>query len=139
MWLDLRLVCYPFNDFTLLGRPFSNNCRRWMSVGAVLHGVNGAAAGLVYARLYPYLWGPGWLRGLCFALTENTLLWPVMLLVDRAHPGRRDGSLGAAWTWPSFGVATMRHVAFGLIVGLLDRPDVGRERFGAVHRRDRHV
>ncbi len=117
MWLDLRLVRYRFNDFTLLGRPFSSNPRIWLPVGATIHLINGMLVGRLYAGVERLLPGPGWLRGVLFAQAENLLLWPLMLLVDRCHPGRRDGSLAPAFTLLSFCVAVLRHLAFGFVLG----------------------
>ncbi|MDP9378848.1 MAG: hypothetical protein M3Q29_01625 [Chloroflexota bacterium] len=67
MWLDLRLVRYRFNDFTLLGRPFSTRRRVWLLVGAALHLLNGSAVGVIFASVCQFFPGPGWLRGLLFA------------------------------------------------------------------------
>ncbi len=117
MWLDLRLVRYRFNDFTLLGRPFSSSPRIWLPFGATLHLINGMLVGRLYAGVERLLPGPGWLRGVLFAQAENALLWPLMLLVDRCHPGRRDGTLAPAFTLPSYLVAVLRHLAFGFVLG----------------------
>ncbi len=117
MWLDLRLVRYRFNDFTLLGRPFSSNPRVWLPVGATVHLINGMLVGRLYAGVERLLPGPGWLRGVLFAQAENLLLWPLLLLVDRYHPGRQDGELAPGFTLPSYCVAVLRHFAFGFVLG----------------------
>lgn len=122
MWLDLRLLRYRFNDFTLLGRPFTSSRKHWMLLGALIHACNGFLFGAAYAFVHPRLRGPGWARGALAAQVENLVLWPFMLLVDRYHPGRRDGELAPAWSSPSFLVAVLRHLAFGLALGLLYRP-----------------
>ena len=122
MWLDLRVVRYRFDDFTLLGRPFSVDERRWRRIGAALHLVNGSLLALPYAALGRTLPGPGWARGLLYGQLENLALWPLMLVVDRYHPARREGALDRAWSGRAFLVAAWRHVAYGLALGLLYRP-----------------
>jgi hypothetical protein len=126
MWLDLRLVRYRFNDFTLLGRPFSSNRRVWPALGAALHAVNGALVGVMFALVRGSFPGPGWARGLLFALAENAALWSLMPLIDRYHPGRREGELAPAGSRKSFLVALLRHVAYGLTLGWLYRPRPAR-------------
>lgn len=117
---------YRFNDFTLLGRPFSTRRRVWLLVGAALHLLNGSAVGVIFASVCQFFPGPGWLRGLLFAQLENLLLWPLMPLVDRYHPGRWEGELAPAWSRRSFAVAVLRHLAYGLILGALHRPCGGK-------------
>lgn len=128
MWLDLRLVRYRFDDFTLLGRPLARDPRAWPALGAGIHLLNGAVMGLLFAMIRRYLPGPGWLRGLLFAQLENLLLWPLMPLVDRYHPARRDGVLAPAWSRMSLLVAVLRHAAYGITVGCLYSPRTVHER-----------
>lgn len=123
MWMDLRLVRYRFDDFTLLGRPFSRDRRRWRRIGAALHLLNGSLLALPYAALARFLPGPGWVRGLIYGQLENLALWPVMLAVDRYHPARKEGELDRAWSGRAFLVAVLRHAAYGLVLGLLYGPD----------------
>ncbi len=102
MLADFRVLRYDFNDFTLLGRPFSRNRTLWLLIGAVIHMFNGTVLGLMYGWTHHFLCGPDWFRGLCFAQVENLVLWPLMLVVDRFHPARREGSLLlAGLKWPS--------------------------------------
>lgn len=128
MWADLRLVRYRFNDFTLLGRPFSANKKIWPFAGAAIHLFNGALAGIAFALVRRRLPGSGPVRGAVFFQFENLLLWPLMLLVDRYHPARREGELAAAWSRRSYFVAALRHLAFGLALGWLYTPAPGRVR-----------
>jgi hypothetical protein len=122
MWADLRFVRYPFNDFTLLGRPFTSRPRVWPLVGAAVHHVNGALLGAAFASVRPRLPGPGWARGALYAQAENLLLWPLMLVVDRYHPARHEGELAPGWSRRSFLVASLRHLAYGATLGALYRP-----------------
>ncbi len=123
MWIDLRILPSNFNDFTLLGRPFSSVRARWLPVGALIHGINGTVLGLAFGWVYPLLWGPGWLRGVLFAQVENLTLWPLMLAVDRFHPARREGQLGAGWSRTSFVAGALRHAVYGFVLGALYRPE----------------
>ncbi len=123
MWIDLRILPSNFNDFTLLGRPFSSVRARWLPIGALIHGINGTIFGVVFGRLYSLLWGPGWLRGLVFAQVENLALWPLMLAVDRFHPARREGQLGPGWSRTGFVAGALRHAAYGFVLGALYRPE----------------
>jgi hypothetical protein len=105
----------PYSDSEVLSA-FVTRGRLQPLVGLVLHSANGAAFGWLFARLG----GRGVKSGVAAALVENTLLWPVMPLVDRVHPNRRDG------TWPPlarnsrvFAQATGAHALFGAVLGLL--------------------
>lgn len=118
MLLDMRLSGRKVNDFRLLGDagPFR---RYWRVTGPSIHFVNSLNLGLVYAAVEPLLRGPGWLRGLTFALAENTILWPVVLLLDRVHPAIRDGELEPFNGCYPFLIENLRHAAYGLTLGAL--------------------
>jgi len=112
-----RVFGTPFSDVRLLGRSAVRG-RAWPVAGVVLHLANGAAFGWVFERRR--LGGVS--QGVLVAQAENLVLWPTLLVVDRIHPDRRDG------TWPR--LATNRRVAayelathglFGLVLGVLTR------------------
>ena len=105
MQADLALSGNRLDDFRLLAQwgPFQ---RRWKVLGPMAHLVNSASLGGLYGLLEPSLVGRGWARGLTFALTENTLLWPLVLVIDRHHPA-------------AFGWETARHAAYGVVLGLI--------------------
>ena len=126
MWLDLRLVRYRFNDLLLLGRPFGARRSVWSTAGAGVHLLNGGLMGCVFALVRGVLPGPGWVRGILFAQIENLALWPLMLLVDRYHPARREGELAPGWSRRSYLVAFLRHLAFGAALGVAYRPEERR-------------
>jgi hypothetical protein len=116
MRADQTLSGQPLDDFLLLSGigPYSE---RWRLKGALLHALNSAVLGKVYAAVEPVLRGPGWARGLTFALAENTILWPLLLLVDRYHPAVRAGTLPRYnRPWP-FLAENLRHAAYGLTLG----------------------
>jgi len=63
--------------------------------------------------------GPGWLAGALFALAENLVLWPVILVLDRVHPEIRAGRLERFNQPLPFLQEVWRHVAYGVTLGLL--------------------
>lgn len=116
MHADLALTGNRVNDFRLLGQ-FGPLAARWRLTGPLAHAVNSAALGVCYGVLEPRLPGPGWLRGLLFALGENAALWPLVLLIDRHHPAVRRGELASYYRPSAFGWESLRHAAYGLVLG----------------------
>ena len=112
-----RLLRTPYSDVRLLGRQATRS-RWWPVAGVALHLANGAVFGVAFEKLG----GRGMRQGVLAAELENAVLWPGMLVVDRIHPDRRNG------TWPrlltnrrviAYEVAT--HALFGTVLGLLVR------------------
>ncbi|HET7145591.1 MAG TPA: hypothetical protein VFI10_00210 [Gaiellaceae bacterium] len=104
----------PYSDAELLG-PFITRGRHEWLANLVTHSAGGAAFGYAFERLG----GRGVKAGVVAALTENTLLWPAMAVIDRIHPKVRDGE------WPrlaanprAFAQATAGHAWFGVLLGL---------------------
>jgi hypothetical protein len=91
----------------------------WRPIGFALHVQNGAIFGAAYARLKPSLAGPAVLRGLLFGLIEHVATWPMVALIDRYHPARKELPKLAA-NRRAFGQATIRHAVFGIVLGLLE-------------------
>jgi hypothetical protein len=88
--------------------------------GSAVHLANGAAAGMLFARLG--VRGPK--AAVAAAQLENAILWPGMAVVDRFHPDRRSG------VWPPlltnlrvFGQEVAAHAVFGIVLGLLLREE----------------
>lgn len=114
---DIRLFGHPADDRLLIGRLLTGNNDAARTIGTGLHLVNGAVAGVAYTLVAePVLPGPPLLRGVAFALAENTVLYPLALFEGR-HPAVRDGSLPSYWTRTTFAQETLRHVAFGAVLG----------------------
>jgi hypothetical protein len=116
--LDKRLFDSKYDDIEILGKLVTRG-ENWQPIGVALHVHNGAVLGAVYARLKPYLPGPAVLRGLLAGLIEHLATWPMVALVDRYHPARKElpklvGNRRA------FGQATIRHAVFGISLGLLE-------------------
>jgi hypothetical protein len=108
-----------FDDVELLGRAVVPD-DDFYAPGRSLHLLNGAMFGAVYSIIAPRLPGPAWLKGPVVAVTENTLLWPTVPLLDRYHPAR--AKLPTLWgNGPAFWQATWRHVLFGAVLGELER------------------
>lgn len=87
-----------------------------------LHFINGTLLGEVYAafgrRILP---GPEWLKGAIFGEAFVLAVWPLTPLVDRYHPMVKNGQLPKLASWTSFWQNTLRHLVFGLTLGLLYR------------------
>lgn len=112
-----RLARTPYSDVRLLGRTLTRR-RGWPVAGVALHLANGAVFGAAFARLG--LAGPR--AGIVAAELENLALWPTLVLADRVHPDRRDGS------WPplvrnprvaAYEIAV--HALFGSVLGSLTK------------------
>jgi hypothetical protein len=114
-----RVFGTPYADAELIG-PFLTRGPRQPLANLVAHAGAGAAFGFIFERYG----GRGVRRGVAAAVVENTLLWPGMLVLDRIHPARRDG------TWPPlfanarvFAQSTAGHALFGAVLGALVRTD----------------
>jgi hypothetical protein len=118
MKADIALSGRRVDDFQLLAG-FGPTRDHWPVAGAVVHATNSIALGGLYSLVSDQLPGTGWQRGLTFAMVENTLLWPVLLVLDRVHPAIQSGELPAYnRPWP-FLVENLRHAAYGLVLGVL--------------------
>ena len=112
-----RLLRTPYSDVRLLGRQATRS-RWWPAAGVALHLANGAVFGTVFEKLG----GRGVRQGVLTAEAENLVLWPGMLVVDRIHPDRRNGTWPRLLTNPriiAYEVTT--HALFGTVLGLLVR------------------
>ena len=58
-------------------------------------------------------------RGLLAGLIEHVATWPMVALVDRYHPARKELPKLVA-NRRAFGQATIRHAVFGIVLGLLE-------------------
>jgi hypothetical protein len=116
--LDKRLFDSKYDDVEILGKLVTRG-GGWQPVGFALHVQNGAIFGAAYARLKPSLRGPPVLRGLLVGLVEHVATWPMVALVDRYHPARKELPK-LANNRRAFGQATIRHALFGIVLGLLE-------------------
>ena len=116
--LDKRLFDYKYDDVEILGKLVTRG-DHWQPIGFVLHVQNGAIFGAAYARLKPSLSGPAVLRGLMVGLIEHVAAWPLTAVFDRYHPARNELPK-LANNSRAFGQATIRHVVFGIVLGILE-------------------
>src|ERR1700731_3044157 len=116
--LDQRLFGSKYDNIEILGKLVTRG-DDWRPIGFALHVQNGAILGAAYARLKPSLPGPAVLRGLLAGLMEHVATWPMVALVDRYHPARKELPK-LAGNPRAFGQATIRHAVFGIVLGLLE-------------------
>lgn len=101
----------------------SASSRRIGGLAWGLHFLNGVLLGEAYALLGKRLLsGPGWLRGAIFGEAFILSVWPLTPLIDRSHPMIKSGRLPRLANWTSFWQNLLRHLVFGLALGLLYRP-----------------
>ena len=116
--LDKRLFESKYDDVEILGKLVTRG-DGWRPIGFVLHLQNGAILGAAYVRIKPSLPGPAVLRGLLMGLIEHVATWPLVALVDRYHPARKQLPK-LAGNPRAFGQATIRHAVFGAVLGSLE-------------------
>jgi hypothetical protein len=123
-WVDSKLSSHPFNDVKLVGQMFTTRSPMWQVQGLAGHYGFSLFLALTYARwFYKRLPGPRWLRGLTFLQLENTLLYALALAVgfDKLHAGIRRRELPPLGNLKTFNGQVVRHMAFGLALGVLYR------------------
>lgn len=120
MYADMAITGFPSDDLLMLGRVVTAQPRRARMIGFLAHTSFSVVLSLAYAgyarRRLP---GPAWARGLAMLLSENTLLWPLIWVVDRRHPAVRAGELPKLNRPIPIAQQIARHIAFGLTLGLL--------------------
>lgn len=118
MAIDQRVSGCRADDYRLLA-DFGPLARWWPVAGRVIHATNSAAVGAAYSIAVDRLYGPGWLRGVTFAMIENTVLWPAMIVFDRVHPAITSGRLPRYNQPVPALLEVIRHVAFGAALGVM--------------------
>lgn len=100
--------------------------RRFSLLAWVIHFLNGIALAEIYAAFAKrWLPGPNWFKGALFAELFITGAWWLTPLADKHHPLITDGELPKLATWTAFWQNVVRHLAFGLTLGMFYRN--GRE------------
>ncbi len=85
-----------------------------------IHFLNGVLLAELYAAVFKrFLPGPNWLKGAIFGELFLASMWVVAPLVDKYHPLTKRGELAKLATWTSFIQNIVRHLVFGLLLGLL--------------------
>lgn len=86
------------------------------------HFLTGAFLGEIYAALIKrFLPGPNWLKGTLFGGAFIMAVWPLTPLADRYHPTIKSGKLPHLANKNVFLQNVLRHLVFGLTLGLLYR------------------
>jgi hypothetical protein len=117
--LDRRLFRCDYSDIALLGKAVTRG-RDWRVAGFALHAFNGAVFGLAYGALRRRVRVPPRRLAVAMALAEHVGLYPLAYFVDRFHPARGEEGVPPLLTnGRAFGQATMRHLAFGIVLGRL--------------------
>jgi hypothetical protein len=116
--LDKRLFDSKYDDIEILGKLVTRG-DNWKPIGVALHVNNGAVLGVAYTRVKQSLPGPAALRGLLAGLIEHLATWPMVALVDRYHPARKEMPK-LVGNRRAFGQATIRHAVFGITLGLVE-------------------
>jgi hypothetical protein len=116
--LDQRLCDCKYDDVEILGK-FVTRGDHWRPIGWALHVQNGAWLGAGYARLKPSLPGSPVVRGLLLGLVEHVATWPLVALVDRYHPARKEFPK-LVGNRRAFGQATVRHAVYGIVLGYVE-------------------
>ncbi len=87
-----------------------------------IHFLNGVILAELYAAVFKrFLPGPNWLKGAIFGELFLVSTWGLAPLVDTYHPLTKRGELAKLATWTSFFQNIVRHLVFGLLLGLLYR------------------
>ena len=87
-----------------------------------IHFLNGVILAELYAAIFKrFLPGPNWLKGAFFGELFLVSTWWLAPLVDKYHPLTKSGELARLATWTSFFQNVVRHLVFGLLLGLLYR------------------
>jgi len=85
-----------------------------------IHFLNGVILAELYAAVFKrFLPGPNWLKGVIFGELFLASTWWLAPFVDKYHPLTKSGELAKLATWTSFFQNIVRHLVFGLLLGLL--------------------
>jgi len=106
-----------YSSVRLLGRLVTSG-PLWPAAGVAVHLANGAAFGIAFERLG----GRSAWHGVAAAQVENVVLWPVMAVMDRIHPDRRNGAWSPlACDARVFAQEAALHALFGAVLGAFVR------------------
>ena len=101
--LDKKVFGVDYSDAELLAKPLKAS----KTTGMVLHGMNGAVFGGVYAALP----GSGVAKGVAAGMTEHLATWPLTRFLPRVK----------LWgNHAAFAQAVWRHLLFGALLGALE-------------------
>ncbi len=125
METDKYITDNHFNDVTFIEGILNGTGKASGKVTALawgLHFLNGVMLAEVYAALVKrFLPGPNWLKGTIFGGVFIAAVWPLTPIADRYHPMIKSGQLPPLANWTAFWQNVLRHLVFGLTLGLLYR------------------
>ncbi|HTI14484.1 MAG TPA: DUF6789 family protein [Dictyobacter sp.] len=85
-----------------------------------IHIFNGVALAEIYAAVVKrFIPGPGWLKGAIFGELFIASAWALTPLADKYHPLIKNGEMPPLANKKSFVQNLLRHLIFGLTLGLL--------------------
>jgi len=94
--------------------------KRFWLLAWVLHFLNGVALAEIYAAIFKRLLpGPNWLKGTLFAEIFIIGAWGLTPLADKYHPLIQNGEMPELANWKAFYQNLLRHLVFGLTLGLI--------------------
>lgn len=121
---DKFLIGNRFSDVRFIQGMLESEAssKRTYALSWLLHLLNGVALAEIYGAVAKrFLPGPNWLKGAIFGELFIIGAWWLTPLADKYHPLIRRGELPRLANWTSFFQNILRHLAFGVTLGLLYR------------------
>ncbi|GAC1382451.1 MAG: hypothetical protein NVSMB33_09870 [Ktedonobacteraceae bacterium] len=122
---DMLLIGNRFSDVRFLQGLMGSRAttqKKFLALAWILHLLNGVALAELYAAvLQRFLPGPNWLKGTIFGEIFIISSWWLTPLADKYHPLIKSGELPRLANLTSFAQNIVRHLVFGLTLGLLYR------------------
>ena len=120
---DMSLTRNRFSDVRFIqGLLEGKSAKKFSLLAWILHFLNGVVLAELYAAVFKrFLPGPNWLKGAIFGDTFVVFVWWLAPLADKYHPLIKSGELPKLATWSAFFQNIVRHLVFGLTLGLVYR------------------
>lgn len=116
--IDRRALRYNADDLLLLSGLVIDNPSTARRVGFAMHLSAAMTFGAIWAVIiHPTDQRDAVRKGIGAALVENTVLWPLVIPLDRRHPYIRAGRLDRFNHPRSLLQACLRHIALGYVLG----------------------
>ena len=119
---DQFIIGNRFNDVRFIEALYDGTKRTTpgLILAWIIHLLNGVALAELYAAVVKrFLPGPDWLKGSLFGELFIISAWSLTPIADKYHPLIKNGELPKLLNWTSFGQNNLRHLIFGLVLGLL--------------------
>ncbi|MBV9022001.1 MAG: hypothetical protein JOZ71_14975 [Ktedonobacteraceae bacterium] len=119
---DMVLFDNPFSDVRFIEGLLERRRRSktFFLLAWIIHLLNGVALAEIYAAVAKhFLPGPNWLKGTIFGEVFVASVWWLTPLADKYHPLIKEGEMPHLANWKSFSHNLVRHLAFGVTLGLL--------------------